>query len=93
MSNEASGAPGWSVSPGDGTVEGDRLTLMNDVLHAMPAGPGRVTIWFDERPVHAEVTFEAAPGASPPDLVSISGPTPASAPALARALAGALDEE
>ncbi len=84
--------PGWSVTPGDGSVEGERLVTMNEILRALPHAPGTVQIWFDDRPVVAEVTFEPQDGGEPPDLVSFVGEPPDQATSLAQVLADSLEE-
>ena len=75
--------------PSDGAPDGDKLSLMNDLLGALPGG-ATTTLWFDERPPEVRYHDPATPS---DDLVNLAGHPPASTPALAVVLAAAMKQE
>lgn len=69
----------WSCRPGDGTPEGHRLTLGNEVMRQLPPGWSSVRFNFDG-PVAVEVEQLTDAPPIPGDLVSITGAAPKHAP-------------
>lgn len=78
----------YSATPDDGTPDGDKLALMNDLMRAVPGGATTV-LWFDERPPEVQ-HHDLATLAD--DLVTLTGGPP-STPALASVVASAIKKE
>ncbi len=78
----------YSATPNDGTPDGGKLALMNDLMHALPGG-ATTTLWFDERPPEVQ-HHDAATLAD--DLVTLNGESPATPP-LAAVVAATMKQE
>ena len=92
-SSSSSSSPGapvtYTATPNDGTPDGAKLALMNDLMLSLPGGATTI-MWLDGRAPEVQHHDPTTPA---DDLVTLTGTPPATTPALAAVVASAIHKD